>query len=189
MPRKTLFSIIILLLVAGGTWLLMDHLEPEEKKSFTVSHTPDYFLDGFVTTTMNIDGKPKQRIRGDRMIHYIDDDSTEITQPIMTIYNGEAPPWVVVSEAGWLSADGDLLMLLGEVQMDRAGSDTTKPTHIDTNDLRVQPKDDYAETDQNIFITSIDDKMKGIGMRFFFSEPVRFELLSEVRGYYVPTQK
>ena len=138
---------------------------------------------------MSLEGTLKNRIQGDRMIHFIDEDSTEITNPVMTVFDAEKPPWVIASASGWLSGDGELLMLLGDVKMDRAnlkkiGQKDIPPIHIDTYNLRVLPKDDWAETEHEVFMTSANDRVRGVGMRTLFSTPIRFQLLSKVRSFY-----
>jgi len=183
------FVFVSLVLVAGASWYLLDQVTPKTEVIPTSVHSPDYYLENFVSTSMDVDGSLKSRIQGDRMIHFIDEDSTEITNPVMTVFDGEKPPWVIVSESGWMSGDGELLMLLGEVKMDRAGlkrigMNDIKPMHIDTHDLRVLPKDDWAETEHEVFITSVNDRVQGVGMRTLFSTPIRFQLLSKVRSFY-----
>ena len=175
---------VALVFVAGMSWHWLNQAAPSEESKPVSVHSPDYYLENFTTTSMNDKGAPKHRIKGDNMIHFIDEDSTEITNPVMTVYDDKLPPWVIVAESGWMSGDGDLLMLLGEVQMDRSGTETARPVHIDTHDLRVQPNDDWAETEREVFITTLDDRMKGVGMRALFSKPIRFQLLSKVQSHY-----
>jgi len=186
--RSSYFSrgvlVVALVLLAGGSWYVLEQVTPEEVLAPTSVHSPDYYLENFVSTSMNLDGTLKNRIKGERMIHFIDEDSTEITNPVMTIFDASAPPWVIVSESGWLSGDGELLMLLGDVKMDRVGTKSIRPMHIDTYDLRVLPKDDWAETEHEVLMTSVDDRVRGVGMRALFSKPIRFQLLSKVRSLY-----
>ncbi len=179
--RNLLFSILLLLL-AGGSWWLAELAIQEERKLRPKPHTPDYFVENFTNTQMDLMGKPLRHLQADQMNHYPDDDSTELVQPHMTTYDKTHPPWHIRSETGWLSGDGEMLLLQGSVKIDRSASDSVRPIHITTSNLRVQPNHNYAETDEWVTALSAESRLKATGMQVWLAKPVRIKLLANVRG-------
>lgn len=181
--KNTLAGAVLLILAGGSLWLAQDTkvAEPEYQ---SVEHTPDYYLEGVDATQMNPDGSPSQRLLADRMTHYPDDDSTEVKVPNLTIYDSTRPPWRIRSNTGWLSGDGEVLLLQGEVKIDRSAARGVRPLHITTRDLRVQPRDNYLETDAPVDSRSEKSRIHAIGMQAWFNKPIRIKLLANVRGHY-----
>lgn len=181
--KNILIGAVLLTLAGGSLWLAQDS-NPEEVVYQAVEHTPDYFLEGVDATQMKPDGKPSQRLLAERMTHYPDDDSTELRTPHLTIYDEARPPWRVRSETGWLSGDGLVLLLQGSVRIDRSAAQGVRPMHIKTRDLRVQPRDNYVETDAIVNSRSGKSRLQAKGMQGWFDKPVRIKLLANVRGHH-----
>ena len=59
-------------------------------------------------------------------------------------------------------------------------------TRIVTRDLRVQPAQDYAETDEHVRVETDVDWLEAVGMQAWLRPPSRIRFLSRVKGYYVP---
>lgn len=146
----------------------------------------DYYLSGLDVTRMTPTGIPAHRLRADKLRHFTDDDTTELQDPHLTVYQGDAPPWEVDAEQAWVSADGSLMLLTGEVLIEREAGDDNRPMRIMTRDLRVQPQQDYAETDEKVRVDSDSDWLDAVGMQAWLRPPSRLKFLSQVKGYYVP---
>ena len=184
MNRDELRPLLLLVALAAGSWALATWLQQRELAAKPPGHAPDYQLDTLELTTMGPDGRPRRRLAASRMVHYADDDSTELTEPRLTVFESPRPPWQVRSAKGWVSADGEMVLLQGEVHIDRAASKDTRPVEILTHDLRVQPRASYAETDQPVDARSGGDRVQAVGLQVWFAGPVRLKLLSKVRGRY-----
>ena len=78
-----------------------------------------------------------------------------------------------------------MVLLSGEVEINRPGSAEARDIHIVTRDLRVQPEQDYAETDELVTITSEQNWVRSTGMQAWLREPIRLKLLSQTRAHYV----
>jgi len=181
--RNLLIGSVLLLLILGSGWLSRT-IEKEIEYPPAVQHTPDYYLNRFTADTMDENGKPDKRLSADKMVHFPDDDTTELSKPRMTIYDADRPPWKIRSETGWVSGDKELVLLQGKVNIDRSAAPGIRPMHIITSDLRVQPKNNYAETDADARANSRDDWIESTGMQIWFAEPIRVKLLAKVRGRY-----
>lgn len=188
--RKSQALIAALLVVAGiGSWQLAQQPATEAgEEKITLSNSGraiDYYADDFVVTTMTMDGKPARRLEASRMRHYLDDDTTELDSPYLKVFKTETPPWNVTSEQGWISSDGNLVLLTGHTVMDRKGSESHAPLHLVSSNVRIQPDQDYAETDEPVTVISGPNRIDSIGMQAWLREPNRFKFLSKVKGHYV----
>ena len=185
-PTRVLLS-IPLFLMAATSWWLMKFYQSTQPGLTNERHDPDYFMENFTAIAMNEQGFPRHRLQGESMLHFMDDDTTEVSTPNIIIYdahNARKPPWYIQSERGRMSSDGKLIWLLGHVEIHRAAAQSTRPVSIITRNLRVQPQNNYAETDAQAIIESGNLVQIGIGMQAFFKPPVRIKLQSKVRGKY-----
>jgi len=170
-------------LLAALTWWLAQQVA-EETAYEPQPDSPDFYLEHFTATTMGLDGKPDKSLSAERMIHYPADDSTELTQPRMTVFDKDRPPWRIQSETGWVSGDREIILLNGEVKIDRSAAEEVRPLHLTTRNLRVQPEQNYAETDEYVYAESDNSWVESTGMQAWFKKPMRIKLLAKVRGRY-----
>lgn len=148
------------------------------------AHTPDYILERFSTITMDDNGKPKQRLNAEQMVHFPDDKSAQLTNPRLAFYEDAHPPWRINSERGSVLGDGEILLFQGKVQIDRDEAPGVLPINILTSDLEVRSKDNYAETTKDVDAKSRRDRVQAKGMQAWFKQPMRIKLLAMVRGRY-----
>lgn len=179
---------VLLVLAAALSWWLRDTPAPqrmaEERKG---PRDSDYYIRGLDVTRMTPNGTPAHRLRAEQVRHFTDDDTTQMARPHLTVYQDQAPPWEVDAENALVSADGDLVLLSGDVLIERAGGSDNRPMRIVTRNLRVQPHEDYAETDEKVRVESNADWLNATGMQAWLRPPSRLKFLSQVKGYYVPS--
>ncbi|KAF3977325.1 MAG: LPS export ABC transporter periplasmic protein LptC [Methylococcales symbiont of Iophon sp. n. MRB-2018] len=177
-----IYAVLIVLLL--GLWFLADIFEQKETQKIAVSaHSPDYFSVGYYKKEMDVAGNIKNEFYADKMMHY-SDGTTHLEQPVITLYNPGAPPWVIKAESGILEADGDHLLLAGKVFISRERTKKLKSFTINTAELKVYLSASYAETDQWIEIIDGPNRTEGIGLKTTFSYPVKVKFLSNVKGRY-----
>lgn len=174
---------IALALLAATTWWFSFIQEPDEPiKTDKLAHKVDYYLRNFSMLSMTESGLPKQRLTATYMEHFADDDSTEITSPLMTMYTPNKPELRIISETGYVSADGELVLLKGAVSITRGSSKSLESMQIDTHNLSIQLPNDYAETDEFVKIVSGNNTIQGTGLEAHFREPINIKILADVRG-------
>ncbi len=179
-------SVLTLSLLALGTWWLAFTQEPELDTSQVKSGNKiDYYLKTFDSYSMTLEGNKKQRVRAAFMQHFIDDDNTEMTEPVITMYSPEKPNLHIMSETGFISSDGELMLLNGAVNIRREALKDVAAIEVDTHNLRVQLADDFAETDEFVEIRSGISIIKGTGLRAHFRAPINIKILNHVRGTHV----
>lgn len=187
MPRFRILLALVMVLAAVVSWQLVQQEEPASQAVHPSGPRQiDYYVTGLDLTRMTLAGKPAHRLRAENLHHYTDDETTELQQPHLTVFQDDAPPWEVDSERAWVSADGSLVLLSGEVLIEREADANNRPMRILTRELRVQPDEDYAETDEKVRVESNSDWLDAVGMQAWLRPPSRFKFLSQVKGYHVP---
>lgn len=174
---------IVMLCGFSSFWLLQNLEKDEFSRRGPAPHEPDYFIEGMVRRTTSEDGRLHNILRAELVEHYPDDDSTELASPHLEIYNGEIEPWHVVAERGWVSSGNDVVLLHGEVEIWRLGDTGQRIYEVLTSELRVLPKEQYAETDNPTIIIGPATVTHAIGMRANFAHS-RLELVKRVRSKY-----
>ena len=162
-------------------WLWQQLDEGQEPVAKKKDHEPDYYIEHMVRRSMDETGAVRNILYADLVLHYPDDDSTELTKPRLEIYNGRQDPWYVIAETGWISSGNEVVLLHGEVEIWREGNEGERSFEVLTSELRVLPQEKYAETDNEATINSPSSVTTSIGLRANFAHD-RLELLERVRS-------
>ena len=182
MSRRWAVAAVLLAAAGASGWVLhiLDSDDPAAA-SWRVPGEPDAYMERFVTVEMDDAGKPKRRLEADHMAFH-PDETTELSNPYYVLYLAEGEPWHVRSERGRVSADGDVVLLLGRVDIWRNDGSGARDLDVRTEDLKVLPESGYGETGKPATIRTPTSTSKGVGMRAWLDER-RIELLSEVRTH------
>ncbi|MCK5926174.1 MAG: LPS export ABC transporter periplasmic protein LptC, partial [Methylococcales bacterium] len=175
--------------LAGLSWWLVEIFrlpEDEKPKSAILStqNSPDYFSKGYLKKEMDENGLLKSQLAAKEMRHYSDKGETHMTNPLMTLYNSDEPPWVIQSESGILSNNGTNLLLKGKVFIHRNKGEGVRELGIETSNLNVKLKESYAEGTEWTRITSLPHWTTGTGIQMTFKKPISLKLLANVKSYY-----
>ena len=178
----------IIILVLGGLagaawWFSWSSRLPEPVRESDAS-SPDFYMDGTTIVMIGRGGHRGNELRADTLVHYPGDDSTNLTNPVLTVYKKDSAPWTVVSEAARVSSGGNLILFQGKVTISRGGTQGDRPLQLITRNLRWRPDDSYAETDEHASLRSGANTLDGVGMEAWLDSPVRLTLLSRVRSVY-----
>ncbi len=179
--KRYIFLTIIAILSA---WLAKTSETLQNTINNNPAHSPDYFSTGYSKWQMNEQGTVKNKLNADKIVHYSDDDTTRSIRPVMLFYNEKNPPWIIRSETGLLSANGNVLLLEGEVTIERGKTKDQGPLTINTSMLKVQPNKNYAETEKWAEFINPPNKTTGTGMSMTYIAPIHIEFLANVRGNY-----
>jgi len=176
----------VLFFLVLSSWFLADLFQPKEAIKLEVrDHSPDYFSTGYFKKEMDHNGLLKSELKADEMIHYADDQTTHLENPIMTLYSADLPPWIIKSEQAILEADGDNLQLLGKVFISRAGNANLRAIKLNTSEMMVKLSTSYAVTSRWAEIIDDQNRTQGHGLQMTFKEPININFLSKVKGRYV----
>lgn len=181
-----LVLIVLVVAAASAMWWLdaLRERQPVRQADPAARHEPDYYFNDFRMRAHERSGPPRYVIEGDRLVHYADDGTAEMTEPRL-FYRGEGnPPWRVRSRRGILSPDGDRVDLREDVRMQRQGNERP-PLTLRTAQMTVFTEAGRAETDRPVTIVSPGRRIDAIGMTARFESGL-IEFHREVRGRYDP---
>lgn len=173
----------VLLCAVLSFWLLQNLETTDRAMKRSPAHEPDYYLENMVRRTTGESGELMNVLTAERVTHFPDDDSTELASPHLEIYNGATEPWHVIAERGWINSGNDVVLLHGEVEIWRLGADGGRTYQVLTTELRVLPREQYAETDNPTIIVGPSTVTHAIGMRANLAHD-RLELINRVRSRY-----
>ncbi len=179
-----LYSLLLFITFASW-WLLQQQQEGSEVTPAKLAeHSVDYFSDGYKKVEMGSAGNPISILEAKSLMHYKDDQTTELVQCKITFFNADGSSWIIQADAGVLSGNGNDLLLNGAVHINRGRVENVRPVQINTSDLRVKLDTSYAETDNWAEIITPPDRTEGIGLQMIYSKPIQLELMSKVKGRY-----
>ncbi|MCC7412448.1 MAG: LPS export ABC transporter periplasmic protein LptC [Gammaproteobacteria bacterium] len=177
----TVLGLLAALVVTG--WLLGRLDDGSGRGAVKVRHDPDWYMENFTQRAMDASGAIARRLSADFMVHYPDDDSSELVRPVLELYNEDPEPWRVIAERGWVGANGEVVLLYGSVEIWRNAPEGGREIEVLTRDLRVLPEEQYAESDHPTTIRKRMTVTHAVGMRADFGAK-RLELLTKVRSRY-----
>ena len=130
--------VVSLLLFTGLVWWLPNALlQPAMRLTGIERHDPDYYIENFTLTTMNVHGTPKYKLDAVRLVHYPHDDDTQLEHPRLIEYDGHNGETVTSAQRGLVSRDGKQLVMLGDVRVLHGSDDRTAGGEVMTNRLTV----------------------------------------------------
>jgi lipopolysaccharide export system protein LptC len=161
-----LFPLGLMLALALLTFYLERTVREDESPSALRRHDPDYLVTNFTTTTYNGDGAVETVMSAARMVHYPDDDTTELFSPRVVQAKPHEPRFSVRAERGQLSRDGDEIFLYGDVLLVRDASADRPEARMTTEFLHVLRDRSLVRTDREVKIVEAGRLLQGRGMEY-----------------------
>ena len=182
---NTLFSLGLAAGLAGLTlWLERAVQAPAGSQPNALEHDPDFVVERFTATNLDKAGRPDSRLTATRMVHYPDDQTTELEEPRLTQFRAEEPPVRISAERGTVTKDGDEVRLYGNVVVVRDGTHARPELRMETTYLQVFPREDVARTPEAVVITEGASRLTGVGLDFN-NRTRQLELKARVNGTFV----
>lgn len=113
------------------------------------------------------------------------EDYSLFQTPVFVLVNDpKKPGWFVTSQEGRLDSNNEWFTLSKEV-VARQTSEKHGETTITTSDLRLNTREQFAETGKAVTMRAAKSQITGIGMHADMKRD-RIQLLSNVKGTYAP---
>ena len=163
-----IISIGILFILVGSTWWAADYaqravdIDPPSR----MTHEPDNWAKKLVLVRTNPQGQVIQRLEGDLMEHFPDDNSYEILKPRAFALRPENPLVIATSRIATIYEDGDRIVMKGDAVVLRLGDSERQPLNFRSDALTILVKQDITYTDLPATAISGRSRMNGIGMRY-----------------------
>lgn len=181
--RELLIGGLLLLLMIGGFWVQSSRPPAERTLIERPAGEPDSVIENLRTLTMDEQGRPARELRSPYVLHFPQDDHSELETPRLTLFDPILPPWNVRAERAWVSAGSERILLQGAVEADRAASDLEPATRLQTRELLLIPDQDYAETDARAIMDRGSDRViADQGFKAWLEPAMRIELFGRVKG-------
>lgn len=173
---------LILLVVFAQNWVEDEPNAVLVEETINMQQTQsDYYLEDFTTRKFDIDGKLQYRVSGKNLLHFPDDDRSEITTPTVILLR-EGIRWDITSQRGEMRRSPDTFTLNGNVQLERAiqGENVLS---ISTEQLSVRTDTNEVRTDAPIELVGEGWTMSSVGLKSNIDDG-KLIFLSKVKGQY-----
>lgn len=161
-----IFPLALMLSLALLTFYLERTVRDDESPAALRRHDPDYIVTNFTTTTYTGEGAVETVMSAQRMVHYPDDDTTELFAPRVVYAKPQQPRFSVRAERGELSRDGDEIFLYGDVVLVRDASSNRPEARMTTEFLHVLRDRSLVRTDRLVKIVEGGRSLEGRGMEY-----------------------
>lgn len=163
---SALFPLTILLALSGLTFWLRHAIElPDERRDGKSRHDPDYVISAPQLRKLDKNGQPQYTLNAREIRHYPDDDTTDVTKPLLVNLNAKRPSVTISSERAHVSQDGNQVDFYDDVRILRAATPKQAALLATMPDLVVRPDDEKAFTKSPVLVTQGASWLKGVGMR------------------------
>lgn len=184
--RKTLLTLFLIFSIALSVWSLLVSNRQKPIASGNNNLLPDAFMEDIVAIMMNKQGTPSLKLVAPKMVHYMQNDSTEIKNPIVTVYRNSPNPWKIHSDFAKTTKGISEILFWNHVVIHHLQDQDNPATTMTTSTLTVFPDKQTAQTDQPVTIKQPDTTVEAIGMIADMNDGT-IKLLSKAKGEYVPT--
>ncbi|MDD2775858.1 MAG: LPS export ABC transporter periplasmic protein LptC [Gallionella sp.] len=170
------------------TYWLNEQVQPEKILSDRhAEHFPDAIMESFSAIALDERGKPRGIMAGQKLLHYSDDDSTEVIAPHVTSLSVDHPPVHITAQHASISSKGDEIFFDRAVRVLRVANAQRVALTMDTESLRVIPDKDWCETDRPVRIVEGQNILTAVGMEMD-NQTRLIKLRAQVKSDYVQPQ-
>ena len=180
-----LFPLALMLSLALLTFYLERMVNEAETTPNKRRHDPDYIVTNFTSTTFDGQGRPLSVLSAARMVHFPDDDTTELQAPRVVQTKPQEPRITVSAERGMVSANGEEIFLYDNVVLVREADHERPEARLTTSFLHVLRERNLVRTDREVNIVEDTRSLTGRGMEYD-NEARVFTLMADVRGRFEP---
>ena len=143
---------ILALLAALSLWIERVVQPPQVQPDGSSRHDPDYIVSNFNTLKTNIKGDPHYQLAAAEMVHFPDDDSTQLTRPRFTQYSTRKPYTQIQGQRGLVSSNGENVYFMDNVKVVRGATRQKGEMTVLTEYLHIIPDKDLVQTDSPVSI-------------------------------------
>lgn len=141
--EKVLLLGVVAALATLSLWMQLGVLEqPAPPVDVTERHDPDYYIENFTAYGVDETGQRKYVLEAERMVHYPDDNTALLDKPHVIQYESGQTPKHVYADSGWMSMDGDEVLMTGNVRVISAEGEGTAPAVTTTDKLHINLEED-----------------------------------------------
>lgn len=173
--------VLMLFLAALTLWLQYAVQMAGSDVSASKRHDPDAVIDNFTIRRLGEQGKPRHSLTASKMMHFPDDNTTEILYPHVTYLDDAQGNMTVTASRGVLTNNGDEAFLYGNVMVEQDTTPAREGIKAQTEYLHLHTEKRTGQTDRPVMIVQGRSVLTGVGM--MIREDAReLTLMSQVKG-------
>ncbi|MDZ4350116.1 MAG: LPS export ABC transporter periplasmic protein LptC [Xanthomonadaceae bacterium] len=180
-------SVVAVLAIASSiaVWQLRSDDAIQE---FTGPPRADYTLDNYQLVALDESGRAAFSAHGPLLVRDPYSHELSLQQPRLRIYQEDGGYWLTRADTGWVDSAGEQLRLTGSVVVDGHEANDARHLRLETELLRLFPKNDLIRTDQPVTITQANSILQGRGLEANLGQR-QIRVLSEVKARYVTNSR
>ena len=181
------FPLILLGTLAGLTYWLKQAVElpVEGRPDGKLRHDPDMIIEKFRAATVDAQGKPLHYFEAEKLVHYPDDDTSEILRPRLRYTPSGQSEMRISAEKGHTKGKQDEVQLTEQVRVERLPTRETQGWVATMAELTAYPDAGLAKSDSPYVVTQGAAQLEGIGFHADKNAQI-LELHQKVRGTFPP---
>lgn len=169
--KDRLPSVVAILLLTSlviGTWWAADYaqravpIDPPRR----ITHEPDHWAAQFVLIRSDENGMAINRLEGDYLEHFPDNDSYEIQQARAIGQQPGSPLTLASSDTAVMDQDGARVVMTGNAHVHRQEDSENRALDVKSDVLTILPDEDVVFTDHPALVVHGNSTMNGTGMRY-----------------------
>ena len=163
-----IFSLLIMVTLVIGTWWAADYsqravdIDPPARKT----HEPDSWTKNFILLRTDAKGLVINRLEGDRLDHFPDDDSYDVEMPRAFGLRAGAPLTLGTSRKASVYDNGDRIVMRGDAVLLRLADESHAPLNFLSDEIVMLIDKDISYTDLPATAISGRSRKSGIGMHY-----------------------
>jgi lipopolysaccharide export system protein LptC len=184
----SLVPVVCVAALAGFTWWLLQAVQPHEKEAAPrpLTHTPDYFADNFSVSELDQSGATQYRLTATHMVHYEDDENSDLTNPAVRAFQPGKPIVTATGERGTVNADASIVNLYDNARILRAAGAGDPEMQADSEHFKVLVNDDVILTEKPVKLRRGQSVMTATSGMNYNNVSRVIQLFGNVRGAIAP---
>lgn len=163
-----LIAILLLLGLVMGTWWAADYaqraipIDPPRR----ITHEPDSWARNFVMVRTDEAGVAINRLEGEQMHHFPDDNSYKVAVARAVGQQPGSPVTIGTSDIAIMDQEGARIIMKGNAHVHRVADAENEPLDVTSEQLTLLPDDNIVETSLPALVVHGKSTMNGKGMRY-----------------------
>lgn len=183
--RNILISLLLLLAASLSGWTIFLSGKSQKSVIDTRPNLPDAIMEEVETVVMSKVGTPILKVESSKLIHYAENDTTELIKPHLVIFRESPQPWHINANHGKAVKGVSEITFWEDVVIHHLADNDNPVTTMRTSILTVLPNEQIAKTDVAVDVLQPYTSAHGIGMLANWRDGT-VKLLSQAREEYVP---
>jgi lipopolysaccharide export system protein LptC len=145
----------------------------------------DSYMEEVSAIMFSKEGSPTLKVVTPRMVHYPENNTTDITKPRVTIFRKSPEPWFIDADFAKATNGMQSILFWSQVNIHHLADNENPATSLSTDTLTIFPSKQTAATSDAVTFVQPDTIVHAIGM-LADMDAGTVKLLSQAQGEYDP---